>query len=171
MKGSTRRKCRTREHVIADLSVNFFERFALLRRHSIERKVHDYGIDVLLYTYDTEGEIENGEVVIQLKATDHVKRSADGTTIPWRVDIRDLNHWVYEIYPVILVVYDAAGEVAYWVHVQDYADKHRLDDGRGSTTTVRVPVANRINEDAIDQFQSLREQVVVQAQAKLARLD
>ena len=59
-------KRRTREHVIADLSVNHVERFVLLCGHTVERVLHDYGIDLLLYTYDGNGESENDTIYIQL---------------------------------------------------------------------------------------------------------
>jgi hypothetical protein len=41
------RKRRTREHVIADLSVNHVERQALLCGFSVERIRVDYGIDLI----------------------------------------------------------------------------------------------------------------------------
>jgi len=40
-----RRKRRTREHVIADLSANHVERHVLRSGHTVERLVHDYGIE------------------------------------------------------------------------------------------------------------------------------
>lgn len=55
-----RKKRRTREHVIADLSANHVERHALLCGYSVERCLHDYGIDLVITTYDTQGNVENG---------------------------------------------------------------------------------------------------------------
>jgi hypothetical protein len=40
------RKTRTREHVIADLAVNHVERQVLLCGFTLERIVHDYGLDL-----------------------------------------------------------------------------------------------------------------------------
>jgi hypothetical protein len=68
--GPTRRNRRTRGHIIADLSANFVERSALLAGYSVERIQHDYGIDLLLFTYNEAGEIENASISLQLKATD-----------------------------------------------------------------------------------------------------
>src|SRR5436309_2496106 len=45
------RKRRTREHIIADLSVNHVERQALLCGHVVERRVFDYGIDLEMFTF------------------------------------------------------------------------------------------------------------------------
>ena len=36
----------------------------------LERVIHDYGIDLLLFTYDQSGEVENGEIRIQVKASE-----------------------------------------------------------------------------------------------------
>ena len=44
------RKRRTRSHIIADFSANFVEKQALICGYSVERIIHDYGVDLLLYT-------------------------------------------------------------------------------------------------------------------------
>ena len=62
-----RRKRRTREHVIADLSINHVERFVLRAGCTAERTKHDYGIDLLMETFNVAGEPENGQVLFQLK--------------------------------------------------------------------------------------------------------
>ena len=41
------KKRRTREHVIADMSINHIERQASLCGYAVERWVHDYGIDLI----------------------------------------------------------------------------------------------------------------------------
>lgn len=67
---SDRRRRRTREHVIADLSVNHVERF-ILRCGWVPRRMNpDYGIDLYMETYNDQGEIENEGVWFQIKATD-----------------------------------------------------------------------------------------------------
>lgn len=53
------RKRRTRNHIIADLSANHVEKHVLHCGFTVERMVHDYGVDLLLYTYSPEGEIED----------------------------------------------------------------------------------------------------------------
>jgi hypothetical protein len=64
------RKRRTREHVIADLSVNHVERFVLRCGWTTERTRHDYGLDLEMKTYNAAGETESEHVLLQLKATD-----------------------------------------------------------------------------------------------------
>ena len=44
----TLRKRRTREHVIADQSVNYVERFIIDAGHTAQRMEKDYGYDLLL---------------------------------------------------------------------------------------------------------------------------
>ena len=51
------RKRRTRNHVLADLSVNHVEKQALLCGFSVERVEHDYGVDCVIYTYDSAGNV------------------------------------------------------------------------------------------------------------------
>jgi hypothetical protein len=112
-KRAPQRKRRTREHVIADLSVNHLERHALLCGYSVERVANDYGIDLRIYTYNQDGEIENGEIQLQLKATDDIKIVSRTGMVSFRLDRADSITWLHEPMPVFLVVYDAAAEVGY----------------------------------------------------------
>jgi hypothetical protein len=119
-KHPTWRKRRTREHVLADLSVNHIEKCALLCGYAVERIAHDYGIDLVIATYNQNGEIENGEIRVQVKATDRLKTVAGGTYAVIRIAKADFRHWLLEPMPVILVLFDAAKETAYWLHVQSH---------------------------------------------------
>jgi hypothetical protein len=158
------RKRRTREHVVADLSVNHVERRALLCGHTIERRVYDYGIDLVMTTYDRNGEVENGEVLYQLKATDRLKRTADGQTILFRVARADLRSWLGEPMPVILVVYDARADKAYWLYVQaEFANRPSFVRGQGSqTVTVRLPRSQRLTLSAVRKFAEYKDRVLAQ---------
>jgi hypothetical protein len=160
-----RRKRRTREHVIADLSANYVEKQALLCGYSIERRTHDYGIDLVLFTYDAGGEIENGEVLLQLKATDHLKTASAGRQVVFRLDRADLLAWLHEPMPVILVVYDAVEDVAYWLYVQAYfTGPGRASAKRKSATiTVRLPRSNVLDQAAVRQFAIFRDRILAQA--------
>ena len=112
------RKLRTREHVLADLSVNHAERHVLLRGFAVNRLEKDYGLDLMMFTYNERGEIENGHVFIQLKATDALNLLEDGETISCRVELADIQLWQRESMPVILVIYDGRKDRAYWLYVQ-----------------------------------------------------
>lgn len=110
------RKRRTRAHVIADLSINFVERCALQCGFAVERFRADYGIDVMLLTYDKKGQWENGAVLMQVKATDHIRRGRTAKEVPFTIKRTDLEWWLNEEQPVMLIVYDARSELAYWLY-------------------------------------------------------
>src|SRR4051812_43211611 len=87
---------------------------------SRQRVVHDYGVDLYMTTYTAQGEVGNDFVLFQLKATDRLKRTSDNTAIVFRLERADLDWWLVETFPVILVVYDAQADVAYWLYVQGH---------------------------------------------------
>ncbi len=78
------RKQRTREHVIADLSVHYVEGFILQEGHTPYRLTPDYGYDLVLFTYDEQGYIEPGSAYIQLKAAETLQ--AVGYSGPQKLD-------------------------------------------------------------------------------------
>jgi hypothetical protein len=159
-----RKKRRTREHVIADLSANYVERQALLCGYSVERRVHDYGIDLTLLTYDPEGNVENGQILVQWKATDHLKLVARGQLVACRIERADLRAWLHEPMPVMLVVYDARADVAYWLYVQEYLQQQpRFNAHRGSAdVTLRIPRTNVVNTAALRHFAHCRDRLLAQ---------
>ena len=114
------RKLRTREHVIADLGINHLERQILLCGHTPQRITQDYGYDLFMTTYSPGGEVQEGWVYFQVKATARLPILRDRKTISWPVSRRDLRLWLSENYPVILVIYQASRDRAYWLDVQDY---------------------------------------------------
>src|ERR1700712_5085304 len=91
------RKRRTREHVIASLSVNFVERQALLCGDTVERVFNDYGYDLMLDTYDANGEIEGGKIPIQVKASDAPRVLKKSDAISVDIARSDLIAWLFEI--------------------------------------------------------------------------
>lgn len=145
------RKRRTRGHVIADLSVNHVERQALLCGYAVERLRMDYGIDLIVHTYNAKGEIENGRILFQVKATDRIRPAMDGRTISCRIDKADLLYWLGERIPVILVQYDAQSDVAWWFHVQfDLDDRQRVQlFSSGKDLTIAIPKANVLDRRAL----------------------
>jgi hypothetical protein len=155
---------RTREHRIADLSAHHVEGFILRQGHIVEAPRHDYGYDFILYTFDyrngEDGEFEPNCVKIQLKATDNLRVLADGQTISFAGIERDhINLWRQEAMPVILIVFDAQREIAYWLHVQPYlnSDLFRMTADQ-DTVTVRIPMANVVTQAAIENFRQLKNE-------------
>jgi hypothetical protein len=150
--------------VIADLSINYVERQALLAGFAVQRIVRDYGIDLFIATYDASGDVENGEIRIQLKATDAPRWVRAGRAIAVRVDQGDFRHWLMEPMPVILAVYDAAQETAYWLYVQGHFGSGRATrfDQESATLTAHVPGTNGVTPAAMRQFGAYRDRILAQ---------
>lgn len=158
------RKQRTRSHVLADLSANYVERYALLCGYSVERFVHDYGIDLALYTYNAEGEVENGAIYVQLKATDAARTLQDQKTIALEVERSDLEYWLTEPMPVILILYDSRAVTAYWLYIQSYLEGQTGFDlsATGRTLTVHLSKEAVLDEAAMRRFGHFRDEVLRQ---------
>lgn len=147
---SHKRKKRTRQHVIADLGVNFVERIILLTGFTPNEPRYDYGFDLLMVTFGSDGNVENGGVWFQVKSTDHLRLHADGTTAPFVVNTTDLNLWLFDPYPVILVLYDGIEDRAFWVDLQEYAERAGIEiDDVGATVTIRVPMTNLLTVEVV----------------------
>jgi len=121
-------------------------------------------VDLQLYTYTEEGEVENDTVKVQLKATDSLPLLADGRTISFAVLRSDLEYWLEEWTPIILVVYDAVADNAYWLYLQAHFQQCADFDLTlvGETVTVRMSTDNVVNPDAIRQFARFKARVVQQ---------
>jgi hypothetical protein len=117
------RKQRTRQHVIADQSVNYVERYILDEGHTVQRLAADYGYDLILFTYDEEGYAEPGVAFLQVKASENL--TPVGAHFVFDLDIRDYNLWMVEDAPVFLVLFDATRRRAYWLYVQRYFKSDR----------------------------------------------
>ena len=163
------RKRRTRNHIIADLSANHSERFIFLTGHATDRVVSDYGVDLILWTFDREGQIESGHVLLQLKATDHLPVLKDEQTIAFPVQRADLEVWTVETMPLILIVYDAQKDKAYWLYIQAYFNQRpELSlTAAGETVTIYLPMAQILDESAIQKFQHFKQEVQRQMEGKI----
>lgn len=159
-----KKKQRTRAHIIADLSVNYVERYALLCGYTIERFATDYGYDVNVYTYNQVGEIENGNIYLQLKATDHVHLFQDGEAISFSITKKDLLLWLEEPLPVILILYDAKKNRAYWLYIQaHFAQIPDFDiDQVHQAYTVHIPLTHRVNTRSFRKFAAWKQAVLRQ---------
>jgi hypothetical protein len=143
---------RTREHVIAAQSHNYVEKFFIDKGHTVDRPANDYGTDVLVNTFDEEGYAENGDIRIQLKASDALEYSRDGTYVSFRIETKHYHSWVREPMPVFLVLYDANKVVAFWLYVQAYfaAEAGRRPRKNQKWITLRIPAKNRFTEQTVD---------------------
>jgi hypothetical protein len=145
-------KQRTRRHVIASQSLNHVEKFIFDQGHSAERVANDYGYDLMVSTYDAEGFVEPGAILLQLKATDNIIKVKNGTHVSFTVSIRDYRLWMAEGYPVFLIVYDALVRKAYWLYFQAYFQSETAREPRANATkvNVRIPIADELSEATID---------------------
>lgn len=118
------RKLRTRQHIIEDLGFNHVERQVLLAGYVVERHYqHDYGYDGTINTFNEKGEAENGNVLFQLKSTDHIQYSTQKDIFVFDLSKRDLELWLTNLYPVLLVLYDAQSDAAYYVDLPLFSRK------------------------------------------------
>ena len=154
------KKKRTRAHIIEDLSLNYVERLVLKEGHVVDKPEHDYGYDYVMTCFSETGEIENGNVFMQLKASDHLLRSRDKKHLLFPVSNSDLRLWTVEPNPVIFILYDALKEIAYWLYVQPH-----LKVSKSKTQRIRIPVSNKINSKAIRKFVSYKNSLVNQQQS------
>jgi Domain of unknown function (DUF4365) len=145
------RKLRTREHVLADLGINYLERQVLLCGCAVQRMQSDYGYDLTMSTFNAKGEIEAGVIFFQVEATDNLPLLADGKTVSRVVSRRDLPLWLSEAFPVVLVVYDGRRDRAFWPHLQAYFANRPTADLflAGKTINVRLPVTNRLDRRSV----------------------
>jgi hypothetical protein len=122
-----------------------------------------------MFTYSQSGEIESGQVLLQVKASDRLRLLRDQQTIALAVNREDLKLWIREPDPVILVVYDGGSERAYWEYVQARFEEQRtveLYRGQGHVT-VHIPTTNRLNRQAIRTFARFRDQVQAQITGRI----
>jgi hypothetical protein len=152
------RKQRTRPHVIADLSLNFVERFILEAGCTAQRWHPDYGYDLTMVTFDDDGFVEPGLVFWQLKASESLR--VIGDEVVFDVDVRDFNLWIRERSLVILVLYDAALRRGYWLDIQGYFRAHpgRRPRSGARTIRVRVPARQRINRRTLPRIRRLKDE-------------
>ena len=122
------RKQRTRQHIIEDLGINHVERQILYAGYTFYRYTHnDYGYDGLITTFNDKGEVENTQIHIQLKSTDFIKYTSDKTFYACDVSKRDLELWCHSDIPVVLVLYDAKKEVAYYLDILEFYQKNGIN--------------------------------------------
>ena len=147
------RKRRTRQHFVSDLGVNFVEKQCLLGRCTYQRIDYDYGFDGEISTYRGNGEIEKGEIKVQVKSTDKIKLSTKQNGYVIDLSVRDLELWLSYLFPVILVLYDAKSDQGYYINVPDYFKNkkhHKAKDRK--FVRVYLPVDNIFEPAAVQKL-------------------
>jgi len=159
-----RKKRRTRQHVIAMQSVVHVEKIIADAGYTEERIVNDYGYDLLLFTYDDDGYIENGNIFIQLKASDALPTISSDGYYSFQVDIKDYNTWRFEPMPFFLILFDASKSKGYWLYFQSYfdADKRREPRQGTKSISVKIPIRNKVNLRAISYMRKEKNRIIDQ---------
>ena len=157
MNRNSPRKQRTRQHVIADLSVHYVEGFILEAGHTAQQFYPDFAYDLILSTYDSDGLIEPGGLLIQVKASESLRYVR--SSVAFDLDVRDYNLWILERNPVILILFDASRNRAYWVFAQQYFrdDETRRPRKDAKTVRVHVPVRQKLSRRAIALMRSIKQ--------------
>ena len=114
------RKLRTRQHIIEDLGYNHAERVILYAGYTINRYgQNDYGYDGMITTFNEKGEVDYTQMNMQLKSTDNIKQTSDKLFYLVDISKRDLQLWCYCDVTVILILYDAQKERAFYINILD----------------------------------------------------
>ncbi len=115
----------------------------------------------MVTTFAENGVQENGNIYVQLKATDQLRLHEDGATIAHSISLKDVETWRREIMPVIFIVYDVKADEAYWLYLQDYFENSPLFriPEQQSTMTIYLSKGNVINRQTIARFRKFKEDV------------
>jgi hypothetical protein len=164
------RKKRTREHVIAELSVNFVERLALKCGYVVQRSSPDYGIDLRLETFDEQGLLEWEHVSLQVKATDNIRRYelSNQEWFSYPVSTRDYRIWSVTPLPVFFILYDGQMEEAYWLEIQKY-ERTQHPTLQGDTIHLHLPRNHVLGIETIRLMRRRKQQAVQLIQERLPR--
>jgi hypothetical protein len=125
--------------------------------------------DVLVNTFDENGYAENGDIRLQLKASDSFRYSKDGSEILFSVGAKHYSLWINEPMPVFLVLYDAGLRKAYWLYVQEYfSDRTARRPKRGARSlTLHVPVKNRFTPRTVDYMRAQKAAILRQIEGQV----
>ena len=155
------RKRRTRAHIIADLGYNHLEKQVLLADYTIQRIIYDYGYDGYIQTFRDNGEVEANSIFVQLKSTDNLKLIAkEENSIIFDLSIRDLELWLLGKEMMLLVIYDAQLDQAFFVELRDYfAEKHEDLQNIHKFVRIYIPYKNILNPTAVKQLRAVKNSI------------
>ncbi len=158
----TPRKTRVRKHVIADMSLHHLAYIIVSCTFTIEPTRSDYGYDLSVFTFDPAGHYENGNIFVQIKATDRLKIDATGDIL-FRISRRDILTWEGETFPAYLVVFDARQGRAYAIYLQKYFARTGLSAATMARATVEVRLPNvEIDMATIRRWRADKNAILVQ---------
>jgi Domain of unknown function (DUF4365) len=155
------RKRRTRAHIIEDLGFNHVERQVFLAGYTVEKIKYDYGYDGYLQTFNEVGEIEYGNIFLQLKSTDSLKLTkTEQPSIVFDLSIRDLELWLMGSGMMVLIVYDAQLEQAFFVELKDYFEKNKEDlANTRKFVRIYIPSTNVLDSIALTELRTIKNSI------------
>jgi hypothetical protein len=154
------RKFRTRQHVIEDLGFNFIEKQVFLTGAIIQRYFHDYGYDGEIQTFDEKGLFETGYILFQLKSTDFPKLSKNEKSLLFDLSKRDLELWLFETVPVVLVLYCANWDKAYFIELTTHFKKNRIELQKViKFVRIQIPLSNTFDVKAVNFIRDLKNKL------------
>ena len=119
-------KLRTRQQIIDDLAFNHIERQILLSGNVLERDKDDnYDYEGVIDLYNEQGQVSNLALAIQLKATDSIQLLSKKAQFVVDLSKQDLERWLKTEIPVLLILYDAQQDIAYFTDLQTYFNENR----------------------------------------------
>lgn len=133
----------------------------MLCGHVVQRIARDYGLDLTVFLYDAEGRSEHAQYYFQVKATDKLVRLRRTGEITLPVERGDVESWLRAEDPVILALYDAKEDVAYWLFVQGYfRSRPGIDlSDLPAKITVRIDPKHMLTEAAVKGFQAFQAEL------------
>jgi hypothetical protein len=132
--------------------------------HTADRESEDYGYDLIATTFDEDGYREDGDIRLQIKATDRLDKLRHKDFLSLPIEIKHYNLWIKARMPVFLVLYDARDQKAYWLYVQAYfaEDPSRRPRAGAKTVTVRIPAENEFTEATVDYMRARKAAILAQ---------
>jgi Domain of unknown function (DUF4365) len=163
-------KTRPRQHIIADMSESHLDTIVHECGFTIEHFRKDYGYDAFIKFFDDNGQFENGEAYVQLKATDKIRKSADGQSVLYTIATRDIKLWEDGFMPMYLVLYDAVAKVAYWVYLQQYLERNRIRAASltKNSKTIRINVKNILSVASVKSWKQDKDKAMKQIKVRHA---
>ena len=118
-------KLRTRQQVIHDLALNHIEKQILLSGNVLERNKDDnYHYEGVIDLYNEQGQVSNLAIAVQLKSMDSVQLLSENARFVVDLSKQDLERWLKTEIPVLLILYDAQQDIAYFTDLQTYFNKN-----------------------------------------------
>jgi len=152
--------------------MNHVEYFALKCGFSVERIQADYGYDLHIYCYDDNGEFENGVIYLQLKSTDNIGKCRRTDGYSYSFENEHLEIWTNEPMPVIIVLFDAANEIAYWTYLQAFVRKTGIRTKSGKKTfTIRFSENNVVGTEDVRKWKKYKDRILSQSKGHITHDD